>query len=899
MRRCARIALGSVVLATAAMAAESTKQADTTILDLDKGSFVAFAGWRTPVVLDKDGKAVPLPGPLRQGQNDESRKPRVAVAAEAPGKDWATLDFDDSRWIRVGGALFASDPERGHSLFYVPGAPVEWGLFCLRGKFRVEDPAQVKDLRLSLHYVGGVRVYVNGQELCRAHLPALSPANGPDGPIDFDTPAAVYPAEAYAQSTRKLDEKALADLMKTRTRVLVSMNKDASVSIPANMLKKGINLVAVEVHAAALGEQMLKQNATDDLNWSHAGVLAARLSAAGGVMPNVGPSDGIELWTSQPLETDLAWHYALPADRIRPIRIVGARNGSFSGKVVLSSASAIKNLKASISDLLGPDGKGRIPATSVKVRWAERATPQVSSGLHWSEPYRVTFERLLSDFPAEIPAVSLTAGQWKGKAAVVPVWVTVQVPAGGLPGEYKGTLTVEAQGAAVTKFAVPLELKVDGWKIPEPREFGIHHNLYQSPDSVARYYKVPLWSEKHWELLEKSLEALAQVGNKLCVIPLVVNSPAMDNAESMVRWVKQGGDTYTYDFTVLDKYLDLYAAKCGKPGILQISAWENSSVGRLSKEGQAPAPLGVTVFDPATGKTETLKQPPYGTPENEAFWRPVFTELRKRLEKRGWFDVAAELNANYCLDALPENVTVFKHLWPDGKWMSATHSCPSRFGGKAKEDAMPVPYVEWVWGSGHLYDPDYGDRSKTPFYPREWKRGNDRILLANARYGCEIVHAMRDASPLVTYRMVSEAALQGGLRGIGRVGGDFWPLPTALAGKFQAIGGDYGGCSWNCNVMSMTSPGPDGAIFNTRLESFREGVQVAEAILFVQRALESGKLGAGLAGRATALLDERARYYLRAYFHFGGTLNNGPAFVCTNWQERDNRLFELAAEIGN
>ena len=42
-------------------------------------------------------------------------------------------------------------------------------------------------------------------------------------------------------------------------------------------------------------------------------------------------------------------------------------------------------------------------------------------------------------------------------------------------------------------------------------------------------------------------------------------------------------------------------------------------------------------------------------------------------------------------------------------------------------------------------------------------------------------------------------------------------------------GGTYGGCSWNCNTMAMTSPGPDGAIFNVRLESFREGVQLAEA----------------------------------------------------------------------
>jgi hypothetical protein len=905
-----------VPLSLPAAGGEPPKPADATILELGKGSFVGHLRWKTPSVVTKDGKLTPLLEPARKGQKEEDRKPRPAVAADPPAKDWAAPDYDDGRWVRLSEPLFLPGAPAGQNLFYVPGAPVEWDLFCLRGKFRVEDPAQVRDLRLALSYVGGARVLVNGQELCRGHLP--------EGNLDFDAPAEVYPEEAYAHAGKKADGK---ELMKARTRELASKGAGTGagpgVLIPASMLRKGVNVVAVEVHAAPLVEAMLKENGPDNLNWSHAGVLDARLTAASGVSANVGPSQGIQLWTSQQMETDKAWHYAHPADGVRPIRMVGARNGSFSGKVVLSSAAAIKGLKASASELAGADGKSRIPAASVQVRWAEKATPAVRSGMHWDVPCRVEIDRLIGEFPAEIPALTLRAGNWGGTVAVVPVWVTVRVPADAPAGEYKGALTIEAAGLKTT--AVPVQLQVNDWRIPDPKDFTIHHNIYQSPDSVARYYKVPLWSDKHWELMGKSLEVLAQAGNKLCVIPLAVNSPAMENTESMVRWVrkkevsgvsvqvsgsenKAGNpapdtrnltpDTYSYDFSILDKYLDLYAAKCGKPGILQLSAWENSDRGRLEKKDQPPPPLSVTAFDPAAGKTEMLVQPPYGTPENEAFWKPVFTELRKRLEKRGWFDVAAALNANYCLDALPENVTVFKHLWPDGKWMSATHSCPERFGGKAKEDAMPVPYVEWVWGAGSLYDPDYGDRKKTPFYPRAWKRGNERILLANVRYGVGIVRGLYDGSPFVLYRTMSEAALQGGLRGIGRVGGDFWPLPIAKADQFRAIGGNYGGCSWRENVMAMTSPGPDGAAFNTRLETFREGVQTAEAILFVQRALESGKVGEDLAKRAAALLDERARYYLRAFYYFTEVhLNNGMAWTCSNWQERDDRLFALAAEV--
>ena len=69
---------------------------------------------------------------------------------------------------------------------------------------------------------------------------------------------------------------------------------------------------------------------------------------------------------------------------------------------------------------------------------------------------------------------------------------------------------------------------------------------------------------------------------------------------------------------------------------------------------------------------------------------------------------------------------------------------------------------------------------------------------------------------------------------------------------------------------------------------------MAEAIIFVQRALEAGKIEGDLARRAAAVLDERARYYLRARFpHVTSLLS----YETSNWQERDDRLFALAAEV--
>jgi hypothetical protein len=92
----------------------------------------------------------------------------------------------------------------------------------------------------------------------------------------------------------------------------------------------------------------------------------------------------------------------------------------------------------------------------------------------------------------------------------------------------------------------------------------------------------------------------------------------------------------------------------------------------------------------------------------------------------------------------------------------------------------------------------------------------------------------------------------------------------------------------------MTSPGPAGAIFNERLEMFREGVQITEAVVFLQKALESKAAGGELAKKIEDLLDERARYYLRTR---ANQECNWLALECSAWQERDDRLLALCAEV--
>jgi hypothetical protein len=127
-------------------------------------SFLAF---KTPLVITKEGEIKPALEPM-----GKEPKPLPDFQSPLPPPGWVKTDFDDSPWDRTrapvemspGGATGRSQAARHTATAN--------SLICLRGKFIVADPAQAEGMKLSLEYVGGVVVYVNGIEIARASLPA-------------------------------------------------------------------------------------------------------------------------------------------------------------------------------------------------------------------------------------------------------------------------------------------------------------------------------------------------------------------------------------------------------------------------------------------------------------------------------------------------------------------------------------------------------------------------------------------------------------------------------------------------------------------------------------------------------------------------------------------------------
>ena len=324
---------------------------------------------------------------------------------------------------------------------------------------------------------------------------------------------------------------------------------------------------------------------------------------------------GVQVWNLDVAERLLDLDYADPSEPLRPIRIVAARNGAFSGAVAIGSTDPIEGLACRTGDL--ESAGGRIPASAVSIRYGTLDRRSVGEKAHGTTAY--TFDALVEEAPAAVPVAGLGRANSPPAAraalglptkpvpgAIVPVWATVKVSKDAAPGEYRGELLLSVKGVPQTK--VPVELLVSAWTLPDVKDYACLLNVYQSPDTLALHYKVPLWSEEHWALIERSIALMGALGNDFLCIPLL-SKDQFGNEESMVYWVREGG-TYKHDFRILDRYLGLFL-KHHDPQRLKLAVL--AAYGVAGRTGDAT----VTALDQATGAKTDLALPPYGTKECE------------------------------------------------------------------------------------------------------------------------------------------------------------------------------------------------------------------------------------------------------------------------------------------
>jgi hypothetical protein len=715
------------------------------------------------------------------------------------------------------------------------------------------------------------------------------------GPVEL---ADGYPAEAFAAKPTANRERTLTDL-----------------SIPAKFLRQGTNTLAIEIVRAPYHkvveetkskvklEDAAKGGSPYNLGFCTCQMGKVRLVAAGneGVTANLGRTAAWQSWNSDLLTLDRDSDQADRGEPLRPVAIRGARNGWYSGKMAVGSPKAIEGLKATVSDL--KQGSVTIPAAAVRVRY----------GSAW-EGGPNALEALL-----EAPLDVFPAGK---NGAVVPIWLTLHIPADAQAGTYTGQLTVAAKGEKM--ITTPVTLEVADFTLPNQDDGKAWVELIQSPDTLALEYNVPLWSDKHWALIEQSLRYIGEMGSRTTYIPLIAHTN-FGNAESMVRWIKKPDGTYDYDFSIMDKYLDLVQKNVGrKLKVVAFNVWEvylftgagavavseedkkdgytfihkNAAALRWQMRNQGPA---VTGLDPATGKTDTIYLPRFEDPAAKAAWKPLFAELHKRMAKRGLEDAMAVAMVSDIWPNKAEN-DVIAEVSGNLPWVNHTH------GGGYQYSQAQVKYKAYVWDNIFAPDPAKG-------HLYGWQRPDLTVQYLRFDYF--------NRWPLASLLYFEEYNITGKQRGVGRIGADFWqPIKNAKGRRAAFVADRYPESFWHSlNVGNyMLVPGPAGPVEAARFEVFREGVQQSEARIAIEQILTApalkAKLSPELARKSQDVLDDRLRELWRAtntlqlpaqYVSVAGlpifdaTYEGGFAghawFVSSGWQDRTQKFYTLAGEV--
>jgi len=823
-----------------------------------------------------------------------------------PPAEWMDPDFDDGTWLRriapvQVGVRRAIDN-------WTREAYPHFQTSYFRGYFEVEDPQQAGDLILDLQYRGGVRIFVNGHEVVRAHLP--------DGEIGPETLAEGYPAEAYVGDPAKVEARNVrrGDLIgdipidsarsgreeqhaDTRDRLYQLRERHLEgVWIPATLLRAGSNVLAIELRRAHIHPVFHHEH--EYAGWPHARLASFTLSAdagASGLVDATRRPDGVQVWFEDMTRRVVNRDYLEPGAPQTRWRLSGARNGRYAGQLVIGTDRPLTGLTVEISDLRGSSSGQAIPRDAFRIygtnprakggignlggargqftaealpylmlsRYAERdiwALPLEAQNQHLATVRQevMHYDHLLDDVQQSIAADTAH-----------PVWLSLRIPEDAQPGRYLGAVRVSADG--MEPVVQRIELEVIDWRMPDPSDFqtvvAIDSEFWHLPGMVDTAFG----SEAHWDAVRRTYRLLSMLGGGQWIeIPVRTQTYGGGVGTELIQWIRNADGSLDFDFTYLDRYLDIVLETVGRPRVIAFT----KTVGMRSGSRIAYREEGAdrySIIDLG---------PDAPTERREEYWGAYAVALQEFMYERGLSDVLYWGSPGDNVHD-PELMTLLGRFAPGVPWTRASH------------DSMPDNYyraVSVVYGPNYLTDPVTGD--DTPDEQRRllpdllsvagWRQ--DAISVVNPRtFGS--VHYCEGYFNLHAYRLWPERALIAGYRGIGQAGADGW-----YRGRNSRIDGVM------TAVVRLYWQGEHGVDDTMRAHGLLEGIQTTEARIFIEQALAGGHVSPALEARAVAVLNEYVyRNALTPRSHQGNptALTDLPQ----DWALLNRAILRVAAEV--
>ncbi len=541
---------------------------------------------------------------------------------------------------------------------------------------------------------------------------------------------------------------------------------------------------------------------------------------------------------------------------LRPVEMVGARNGWASGQVLLIGEGGGEAVQVAPGPLSGPDG-ARIPADRVWVRYGWNREPHEVEG----------DDRTLDGYAilADAPPATFTR---------LPIWLTVRIPADARPGVYEGTVEVRSGDQ---RHRVPLRLRVGSFVLPDRKAYRIFNNITYSPDSIALRYGVEPWSDAHLRLLRPSLHWLAEAGHRVFYVTFAERTQ-FGTRFPLVSFTR-AGDGLRPDIEPLRRFAAQWDGILGAPGRVVLYLWDIDM--RHGSDGDEADTISVQVVSP-DGRREFVAVPHIGTPEGDRFWEPVVDEVIRTLTGLGWSDDSILLGVAHDRKPTERFAAATARLFPGRTWNVISH----QRGYDVPRRPEPVPGLVIGFQEQPHFPAGYPDVREQGIRG-DWDHPFVRLSLGRGFSG-----------ELIQWFMLSEATSsvggRGGVRGrtegsqgISRIWGDSFRLPGTDARGRPTMDRLFHRSGW-VNLLRNTrftlAPGPDGALAKVKFQHLVEGVQSTEARLAIERILTDDAMRA----RIPAALERQAREAMQWRIDFEREMRG------RNWRQFDEAEFRDA-----
>ncbi len=143
------------------------------------------------------------------------------------------------------------------------------------------------------------------------------------------------------------------------------------------------------------------------------------------------------------------------------------------------------------------------------------------------------------------------------------LWIEVDIPEDISAGEHQLSITVGESAAPVNE-TVTMTVNVIDAKLPKSQ---LYFTQWFHCDCLAQYYNVPVWSERHWEIVENFAKAAVRCGINMLLTP--VFTPPLDTEiggerlTTQLIGVTRCGEEYSFDFSLLKRWIEM----CDRVGI--------------------------------------------------------------------------------------------------------------------------------------------------------------------------------------------------------------------------------------------------------------------------------------------------------------------------------------------